>query len=247
MVYNKMHRHKSKGLWQSLMLVFLFALAAFIIFKSPLFEVERIDVRGNRQVNTERIIAASGLHTGVNIFKVNLKKAQLNLSILPIFQDVLLKRGFPDRIIIEVKERTPVALLPDNDGFMKVDGEKIFIQQSQKVSKELPVITGIDITASGPGKAVSGKGIDAALQVVQELPQELIGILSEVHYQDNGSFVLYTVEGDQCRLGIPVEVKSKGNMFLQVLHELEGTHQRIEYVDLSFTGSPVVKYKSESD
>lgn len=243
MVQHKTKRRKRTGLWQILLVVFLFALAAFVIFKSPLFEIKKIGVTGNRQVEASKIIAASGIHSGINIFKVNLKEAHSRLSLMPILKDVQLERDFPDGIIITVKERNPVAFLPDNNGFIQLDKDRVYIKKSQSLTGELPVITGVEAIASGPGEIVKGEGLAAALQVVVELPQELVQRLSEVHYQDNGSFVLYTVEGNQCRLGTPEQVAAKGNLFLQVLRELEGKHAQIEYVDLSFIGTPVVKYK----
>jgi len=227
-----------------MLLFFLSILAVFILFKSPVFDVKKIEVRGNRQVSKEKIIISSGLHTGVNIFKVNLKEARTNLGALPVFKDVRLERDFPGRIVITVKERHPVAMLPGESGFIVIDAEKVYIRKSQVVINNLPVITGIDITSAGPGEVVEGNGLQIALEVIGELPEELTPRLSEVHYGDDGSIILYTVEGNQCRLGNPVEVKAKGNIFLQVLRELEQNNRQIEYVDLSFIGSPVVKYKS---
>lgn len=234
---------KRAGLWQSILLVFLFALAVFILFKSPAFDVKKIEVRGNRQLSEEKIINTSGLHTGVNIFKINLKEARFNLSTLPILKNIRLERDLPDKIIITVEERNPVALLPAENGFIEVDREQVYIRKSQAVKEDLPVITGVNIASAGPGEVVKGKGLKIVLQVIEELPEELVSRLSEVHYQDDGSLVLYTLGGVQCRMGSPKEVASKGSVFLQVLRELEEKNKEIEYIDLSFIGSPVVKYK----
>lgn len=243
MAQNTVLCRKKAGLWQSILLAFLLALAVFVIFKSPVFDVKEIEVHGNRQVSKEKIIAASGIHTGVNIFKVNLKDASASLGALPVFKQVGLKRSFPGRVVITVEERNPVALLPEEKGYIVIDNEQVYIRKSQTVLEDLPVLTGIETNSPGPGEVVEGEGLQATLQVIRELPAELTGRLSEVHYQRNGSIVLYTVEGNQCRFGNPVEIKAKGDVFLQLLREFEQNNKQIEYVDLSFVGSPVVKYK----
>lgn len=237
-----MLRRKKKGLAQSFLLVFLLATAIFVIFKSPFFDVKKIEVHGNHRLGKEKIISVSGIYTGVNIFKINLGDAAANLDALPVLKEVELRRNFPSQVVIDVRERNPVALLPAGDGFVYVDDEQVYVQKDKHVFEGLPVLTGIKTTFPSPGEKIEAKGLQALLTVIEELPGELTKCLSEIHLGENGAVVLYTIEGNQCRLGNPLQVQTKGEVFLELLRELEQNNKQIEYVDLSFVGSPVVKY-----
>lgn len=231
-----------KNIWRGFLFVFLFLTGVYILFKSPLFEVKKIEVQGNNQLAKNEIIKASGLYKGVNIFKISVKEARANLSAIPVLKEVIIRRDLPSTISIVVKERQAFALLPVENGFVEIDEQGVFIRKSNKIREGLPVLTGMQFAAATPGEKIAGQELDKVLKAVGELPPSLVVRLSEIHFSD-GALVLYTAGGVQCRLGSLRGTAEKGKILLQVLDELKGKNKVIEYVDLSFVGSPVVKYK----
>ncbi|MCF8010627.1 MAG: FtsQ-type POTRA domain-containing protein [Clostridiales bacterium] len=234
---------KSRNIYQSLFLLFLLALCIFILFNSPYFEVKEINVQGNCQLSRQEIIHFSALRTGTNIFKISTKKTASNLKVISFIKKVEVKRDLPASVLIKIEERKPAALLKGSSGFIQIDREKTYLQRIKKLDNNLPLITGIDNSFNGPGETVTGKGLAAALQVVEDLPSGLVTCLSEIHYESGGSFTLYTLRGIQCDIGIPDKINKKGDLFLKVINKVQNQNKEIIYADLSSVDSPVIKYK----
>lgn len=236
-------RRKSAGinLWESIFFILLILLGAYVLLGSSLFDIRRVSVEGNHTLAASEIITASGITVGANIFKVDLKQAAEKLKALPMIRDAQLVRRLPDQVLIRVAERRPAALVPWGDGFVQVDADGVCLQNG-KPTGSLPVITGMSVRVPPPGQRVQGRGLDTALKVIGQLPAALVGQLSEVHLDSAGLVVLYTTDGVQCRLGTPDDIADKGAVLQQVLGDVRNQGRRIQYIDLSYVGMPVVKY-----
>lgn len=237
-------KYKGFLLWQSFFFVLALFLAIYILFRSPLFIIDRVIVQGHSLLNESEIVRASGIVTGLNIFQADLQTATAKIEALPIIKDVRVDRRFPSTIVIKVVERVPVALVVHDGRFVELDEQGYYLRQGRAGTTGLPVITGIVVQKASPGRPVEGNRLDTALQVMLELPAELRSSLSEVHLGQDQGVVLYTLEGVECQLGLPDQVNQKGDYFLQVQRELEEKGKIIEYVDFSVINSPVVKYKN---
>ncbi|MDK2887679.1 MAG: cell division protein FtsQ [Thermoanaerobacter sp.] len=230
-------RYTGRFLAERIFFALLILLAAFILLGSPLFEVREIEVTGNRVVPEEKILELAGINTGTNIFKVNLKEAESRILTMPLIKNASLVRKFPSRIVIRVEERKALALLPVKDGFIQVDGEGVCLKESG-VGGSLPVVTGVAVPDPAPGDVIRDAKLATALKVLGQLPGSLYSKLSEIHITAGGQVVLYTLEGIECRLGAPADIRKKAGIILQVLEQVKG--RQIAYIDL--TGVPVVKY-----
>ncbi|RYD05470.1 hypothetical protein N752_08990 [Desulforamulus aquiferis] len=206
-----------------------------------MFEIEKIEIVGNQQMKKDEIKEFSGIIPGTNIFKLNLSQCEERLSMLPLLKVVSLERKLPDKIIINVTERRAVALLPLENSFIKVDNDGVYLQKGT-IASALPVITGLTVKESGPGKTVESKDLPMMLHSLSQLPRTLIQQLSEMHVNETGQIFLYTVDGTQGRLGLPKEIEYKGLVFEQVITNLKQAGGEIEYIDLSNPKVPVVKY-----
>ncbi|HAG08144.1 MAG TPA: cell division protein FtsQ [Desulfotomaculum sp.] len=249
---------------ESLFFIFLVILAAYIFWRSSLFEVKEILVQGNRSFTTAEIVALSRLNEGTNIFKVNLSRASDKIKALPLVKEVHLTRRFPSQIIIEIKERCPTALVPVKNGFAEVDKEGVYLKPGKISTSGLPVITAAKETitdgrssngagfqslvnskaaqAIKPGQVFDFPGLKIALKVITALPNEITTNLSEVHVDKQEQIFLYHLSGVECRLGRAINITQKGIILNQLFSQLKNIHQ-IEYIDISLTDSPVVKYK----
>lgn len=211
--------------------------------RSPFFEVRSILVQGNQLIDQGKIKSVSDIAPGVNIFKVDLAAAASQLKLIPVVKDVKVTRSLPSTVVIRVKERTPVGLLPTKEGFIAVDGEGVYLQKTNAGSPGLPVVTGINFEVASPGEVVNAGGLGDALTVISGLPSETVAGLSEVHVDSDGQIKLYTIEGIQCRFGLAGEIQEKGEVLNQLLKELRNQQDKIEYIDLSSAAKPVVYYK----
>jgi len=228
--------------WQSFFFIFIMLLASYVLLQSPIFTISKISVQGNNNLAAGEIVQVSGVVTSLNIFKADLQTASERVKVLPMIKEVNIIRDFPDTIVIKVVEREPVVLVIVDGNFVELDAEGYYLRKGSVSAAGLPVVTGVQVFSGGPGEKVTGKRLDVALRVVQELSSPLRDSLSEVHVDNVGLVTLYTLNGIECRLGKPGNVGTKGDYFLQVINELQNVNKNIEYVDFSIINSPVVKY-----
>ncbi|HUW64512.1 MAG TPA: FtsQ-type POTRA domain-containing protein [Spirochaetia bacterium] len=227
---------------ESLLFIVLLVLAGYILFRSPLFQVQRMEVTGTRLLQPGQIRELSGINLGENIFQVNLGEAQKKIALLPLVKTADLRRILPSTVLIEVTERTPVALLDEGSTFGEVDEDGYYLQQGAVNTGGLPVLTGIQASLPAPGQKVNAQALPAVLHFVSGLPPDLLPKLSEVHVQSNGQLILTTLYGIPVLAGDTSDPAGKGALLLAILQQLE-QKKKIAYIDLSSVSSPVVKYQ----
>ncbi|MEG6616433.1 FtsQ-type POTRA domain-containing protein [Peptococcaceae bacterium 1198_IL3148] len=231
---------------QAVFFVLLICFSTYVLLQSPLFNVRNIQVVGRSEISQQELVKLSGIVLGTNIFKLDLKTGQEKISLLPAVKEVELTRKFPSTIIISITERQPVAFLPLNKSFIEIDNEGIYLRQGEINKKDIPIITGFTIDEVKPGQKVSDEKVDIALMVIDQLPEKLVSQLSEIHIDQHNKIIIYTINGIQGRLGLPTEIAQKGDMFVQVLNQLDNGHM-IDYIDITSFKTPVVKYYSTSE
>jgi len=239
------YRGGRKGKWnivESLFFMLLVLITIYVLLRSPLFEVQRVVVQGNKYLAEENIRTVANISAGVNIFQLNLTVIADKLKVIPMIKEAHVTRALPSTVVITVTERCPVGLLPSGDGFIEVDKEGIFLQNAGAGVPGIPIITGIKVDVSSPGEAVEAERLEDALMMISGLPDEVINKLSEVHVDQDGQIKAYTLDRIQCRLGRAVDISEKGVILAQILQELQKQGAKVKYIDLSCVGMPVVKY-----
>jgi len=229
---------------ESISFVLLILIAGYILLRSPVFEVHSVLVRGNQFLSEDTIRSVADISAGANIFKLDLAAPAVNLKMIPMIKEARITRSLPATVVITVKERRPLALLPDGEGFVEVDAEGVYLQKAGVGVPGLPVITGVQGDIPGPGQVIRAERLGDALAVINGLPGEVVAGLSEVHVGGDGRVWLYTLDRIQCRFGLPAEIREKGAVLSQLLVELRRQEARVEYIDLSSAGQPVVRYKN---
>jgi len=234
---------KKSNVFESLFFILLVLLTGYILLRSPLFEIQRVVVQGNKFLDEESIRTVADIGAGVNIFKLNLADVAGKLKVVPMIKEARVTRVLPSTVLITVTERRPVGLLHTGDGFIEVDEEGIFLRHSGAGVPGIPIITGVKADLPYPGEAIKAERLEDALMMISGLPDEVIKKLSEVHVNQDGQIKAYTLDRIQCRFGGAVDIQEKGTVFAQILQELQKQGAKVEYIDLSCVGMPVVKYK----
>lgn len=179
------------------------------------FAVADVIIIGSRLIHRDEVLAISGLTKGVNIFKTNLPEAVRQLKRDPRVQDAFLRRQFPNRIVVHLVEKRPIAII-NLDRLYGIDAnaDLIPLPASERLPN-LPIITGFRL--AGPGAtAVDGArvrqeaartpAVRRALDIIEAIRAVSPGLLdeiSEVHVEDPDDPILYTVQGGvEVRIGV---------------------------------------------
>lgn len=137
----RVKRRMRPGCLVSLVSFVLVVLGGVILFMTPLFNVDKITVKGNDTIAKSVILRLSGLETGENIFAMSTRRAEKKISGLQYVENVRVKRKLPDKIEIEITEG-------EADFYIK-DGEKLV-----GINKDCRVLCCIDLSAAKAGTPV---------------------------------------------------------------------------------------------
>ena len=237
-------RQKKLNVIESIFFVLLILVTGYVLLRSPFFEVRKVLVQGNHFLSEEKIRSVADIGYGVNIFKLDLSAAAANLKLIPMLKEAQVNRSLPSTVVITVKERVPLGLLPTAEGFIEVDEEGVYLIKAGASAPGLPIITGVQGEIADPGQPVKSAKLGDALAVIRGLPGGTVANLSEVHVDEDGQIKIYTIDRIQCRFGLPQDIEEKGAIFSQLLLELRKQGAKVNYIDLTCAGQPVVYYKS---
>ena len=90
--------------------------------RTPLLDVDRIDVEGNDVVSTADVEAATGVGRGDRLTGVDTGKVAARVEALPWVRTASVSREWPATVRVTVTERRPVAVIGGAAGDRVVDG-----------------------------------------------------------------------------------------------------------------------------
>src|ERR1035437_7209941 len=149
----------SRLLWASLAAAILCvaAIAAAALYeygeRSWRFRVEssdHIEVTGMQNVTKAQIMEVMGADIGRNIFFIPLAQQKAQLEQIPWVESASVMRFVPNRLKVEIHERTPVAFARVGPRIFLIDAGGTLMELPQKHKYSFPVILGMN-----PGEPLS--------------------------------------------------------------------------------------------
>ena len=238
----RLRRRKHNRL-ESVLFIIMVAIAAYVILRSPYFDIRQVVIQGNHYLVEEDIRAATPINTGENIFSVNVSEATEQLKKVPMVKDARITRDLPATVLINITERRPLGILPTGGGFVEVDEEGMCLQRSGAGVLGLPVLTGIQVESVSPGDHIHNELLAAILEIAGGLPTEVTEELSEIHIDPDRQVKMYTLGHIPCYFGGSDEIEAKGAVLAQLLLEIKEHGLKVEYINISSVDKPAVKYK----
>jgi len=225
----------------------LILLSTYFFIHSSFFSVASIEVIGAKEVNGADIISISGLTKGENILKIDRVEAEKMISMNSMIASVQIDKKLPRTVKVIIKERIPVALVPVAGGLMQIDIDGFVLRKDGELGQEsLPIITGLDFPDTlAVGKKLESEKLVMGLKMIAQMDDTAKKEIAEIDVFDPQKLRAFTVQGAEVRLGNGDGFQEKFSKFLQVLKEEQKLDRLkdIEYIDVSFSGRPVVFYR----
>ncbi len=99
----------------------LVALAAWVGWASPFFAVREVQVSGVSVLTVADVREAVGVSEGTPLLRVSVSTVAARVAELPPVREVVVRRSWPDTLLVEVVERTAAAAVPTAGGYLLVD------------------------------------------------------------------------------------------------------------------------------
>lgn len=148
-------------------------------FSNPAYNVAELELDLDGVMSPEDLREETGISEGKNIFRLDINKADRHLRAIPMVADVTIERVLPDRIIVVLRSREPVAWVsPSNDPSAPYDVSNMllvdasgFLMRPRLIPQELhslPVIYGVNPDDILEGKPLQNDDLKKALALLDE-------------------------------------------------------------------------------
>jgi cell division protein FtsQ len=216
--------------------------AQHFVFENPYFSVREIQVRGGEKFGGGEIVTLAGLKHGMNLWGIDPAEIEKKIAEHPWVRRVLVRREFPRRVVIEIEERTPKAIVAAGKLYY-VDSEGIvFKELGAGDSVAFPLLTGLrpeELRSSDP--AVRRRIQDAIR--VGDLMGQRSHALSEIHFEAKDRVVLYTTAFPLALHMGWGDWDGKLQRLDRVLQLWKGHEDRLIALDASFRDRVVVRQR----
>ncbi|GAB3811144.1 hypothetical protein GCM10027605_50690 [Micromonospora zhanjiangensis] len=145
-------------------------LAAWLVYGTGVFGVREIRVTGAEVVSPEAVRDAAGVPDGLPMARVGLAEVGRRIAALPAVERATVTRDWPETLVVEVVERTPVAAVPRADGFLLLDRSGVAFRTVPQQPAELPLAR---IAAPGRDDPATRAGVQVLGSLTPELREQL--------------------------------------------------------------------------
>ncbi|MGP8153030.1 MAG: cell division protein FtsQ/DivIB [Smithella sp.] len=232
-------------LFVTVVLSSLFVYAYNFLISRPYFQIKEISVRGLRELTEKDVLASAGIRPAQNLLAINTDAVIRRVSANQWVENVYVGRELPNKLVLEVKERTPLALVKQDSDFCLMDAEGFVFKKLGKSDEvDLPIITGVD--EKGEIKSQLLLSTLNLLKTVSESNQyAYLGTISEVHVDNVYGLSLIYNTGLYLKLGM-AGFENKLKQLKLVLADLENRGMKKGYlcIDLSDESKVTVQRKN---
>jgi len=216
------------------------------IFSSSFCNIENVIIKGNDCLSEDRIFYKSGIQLGENIFKLDLIKSKDSLMQEPWIKEVEVKRVIPNKIIISIKERKPAAIVHTREEYFYSTKEGIILSKIDRPEErfDLPLILGLELGEIKIGKSIDRPEFRTALESINSAEVILPKKFCRVEILSPDDFMICNKDDTlKVRVNGPEGVINKENLLREALEKIEREKLLVEYIDIRFKDSLVIKLK----
>jgi cell division protein FtsQ len=224
----------------SLLLTGILLLTALLILgysqamTTTYFGLRETQVRGVKELTEKDVLALADLKPAQNLLAVNADAIRDRVRKSPWIKDVFVGRELPKRLVIEVRERTAIALLKKGDGFYLMDADGLAFKKLETGDEsDLPALTGC-YRDGRPNEPLLTKAIDLFNYLSTADGLFSIKSIAEVNGDEILGFSIFTDSGLCLRLGFD-HYDNKIRRLKPVLTDLEKRNVNLKYVMIDLT------------
>ena len=211
--------------------------------------IKEVVVQGNYHTAKEGIVQQLDLEPGMLLFDVDLADKQVAVESLPYVKTAQLSRQWPDRLLVSVTERAPVAIVNlEKLYYVDADGQ-IFKRIEAGEEIDLPVFTGLSVAQLQKNPEQGRALLDLGLELLacwQENDAFRREGIAEIHLDNDFGLTVFTRRHIwQLRLGLE-KFRLKLKHWQKALNYLDKEARQVSSFDCSARDSVVIRYEAVS-
>lgn len=143
---------KSARLFGIFSLVVIISSGGFLVWKVAVefmgrfswCQVKYIDIVGLERISEEELLQVAAIEPGTNLMKLSLDSVAQRIHSICAVRDAFVVRQLPNRLVINVYERQPLAAIAQGDIALVDEEAVVFARMTPGMTIDLPVITHTD-------------------------------------------------------------------------------------------------------
>jgi cell division protein FtsQ len=218
------------------------------------FQITAVKIDGNHMTSKEQIAALSRVDIHSNLLAINTVQVRSLLESHPWIENAEVIRDWPNRLLIHLKEKNPVALLNRETGLFYLDDRgQIIAAASPSQELDFPVVTGLEnffLPQDAGDIPESLRDIFDLLRVANRnnpiLPQQNI---SEIHVTESGELIIYLLDRPfPIYFGTEGKISTRYYRLVKVLKDLYKTREfsEISYIRLDYQKDTILVGKMDA-
>lgn len=240
-------RQKEKSIPKSglitLLLILILLITSLLFIRSTYFTIGSVVVEGIKYLSVEDVFSIANIPEPINIFSLNTAEIKKRLMCDLRIAEVDISRKYPSTIVINIKERKPLAYIASGYGFLQVDKEGVVLAAFKNIKQlNLPMITGIKLDDYYVGDKVENPDLRKVLNYLALLDEDNLTKLAELNYASPDHIFVNTINSVHIRLGNSDGLADKAKLTNNILKDVYDKKMAVEYIDLTYA-SPFIKFK----
>lgn len=173
----------------------------------PYFAVREVVMRHRGRVAPDDLRAALQIREGDSIWSVDTQAAAARLRARPWVRSAEVRREFPDRVVVRVREYRPVAIVsvnePEQALFYVAANGRIFAPVGDTDGRDLPYITGLGRADLDGREGFGPQSVRRALGLLRLTTRDtaVLGTISEINVDRTAGLTLLPI-----RPAVPIEL-----------------------------------------
>ena len=228
-----------------IILIVAVVLAAGFLVCGTVFRVRSITVEGNRTISAEEVIRLSGITEGMNTLALDQEAVERGIESNRYLSFVCVDVKLPDKLVIQVRERTPAAVIKYCGILYTADNRGMILEESLDTDMAHPglvAVEGMDIRVCEVGRQlVLNKTAQMEVYATALLELKVMSAMDqilELDLSDMDNLFLVSTDGYSVRLGNADNLHAKLRAMLMTLDWLRQEGYGAGTVDVSVPVNP---------
>lgn len=216
------------------------ALLVWVYFFTDTLHVDDIRVEGNQRTEAWRLDVLSGLSSRDNWLTFDRGRVISNLMQEPWVAEARVRKEFPNRVVLVIREREPVAQVITPAGYCLVDEDGFIISANPTPWPAYPQLEGLQVEGLTIADTIPDGVFVDEMEVLKLMDDRMQARTSHIGPDQVHGMVLVMTGGARIFLGDNEDMEKKIDTALLILDDVLKKYGRVDYVDVSSPANPVI-------
>jgi len=213
---------------------------------SPYFAIRDVQIHAPDSALAKLALASTKVPSGASTLLYPVQRIAKQLEDYPEIKQASIERALPDRLVVHIERRHPVAAIRTDEQWALVDEQGMCVAASTELPASLIHFYGLANNPLEPGELLNSSELKLLSETLAGLKDCSATEGLVMDFTDRHLIQIHSPTGVLGKLGSPDNLKRKIMMFLAIMKQIEEKGHRAAYIDVRIMDQPVWKPQPKS-